>query len=407
MYFFRSFGGNLPWAADSSKTGSDFYKPAENYLVEDVWMISDAGATPSIISGRVFGALVFVWLVILFCLYKGVSHTSKVVYVTMPLPIVIILVLVVRGLTLEGASAGVEAYIGHFEFDKLLDGRVWAKAVGQIFFSIGICFGIMTAYASYNKRHQNTVADGLIIAFSNSAVSIVSGFAVFSVLGHIAHVSGYESIDELDNIAGISLAFMTYPVALSTLPLPGIWSACFFLTLFLLGIDSAFSMVEAVCTALSDSRGFAHIPRNTIVAVTCLFGFGAGVVFCTDVGPYLLSATDDYVNAIGMMFIGFMETYAAGWTFNFAEERAQIGLRAALANRLAWTGTCAAAIVATYLLPRFGDLHPAAVTVPAAVATVALGVAAAYSLAEEPCAFGLSCAPKPLLKWISSFCCCS
>lgn len=39
-------------------------------------------------------------------------------------------------------------------------------------------------------------------------------------------------------IAGPGLAFITYPGAISLMPLPQLWSSCFFIMIILLGIDS-------------------------------------------------------------------------------------------------------------------------------------------------------------------------
>jgi SNF family Na+-dependent transporter len=62
---------------------------------------------------------------------------------------------------------------------------VWADAAGQIFFSIGVCMGIMTSYGSYNKVDKPIIMDNMIIAISNSMFSFVAGFAVWSIVGYL------------------------------------------------------------------------------------------------------------------------------------------------------------------------------------------------------------------------------
>src|SRR5690606_28941553 len=115
--------------------------------------------------------------------------------------------------------------------------------------SIGIAFGVMTAYASYNSIHQNTAVDSIIIAGSNTIYEAFCGLVVFSVVGYLRHSQG--SLDVA--VGSFGLAFGTYPVAFSTLPGAHFWCALFFLTLFILGIDSAFSMLEAFMTVIMDS----------------------------------------------------------------------------------------------------------------------------------------------------------
>lgn len=62
---------------------------------------------------------------------------------------------------------------------------MWADAAGQIFFSIGVCMGIMTSYGSYNKVDKPIIMDNMIIAISNSMFSFVAGFAVWSIVGYL------------------------------------------------------------------------------------------------------------------------------------------------------------------------------------------------------------------------------
>ena len=63
------------------------------------------------------------WLVVFFCLSKGVRSVGKVVYVTATFPYVILLVLLVRGVTLEGAGDGILYFITP-TWSKLLDIKV-------------------------------------------------------------------------------------------------------------------------------------------------------------------------------------------------------------------------------------------------------------------------------------------
>lgn len=62
---------------------------------------------------------------------------------------------------------------------------MWADAVGQIFFSLGVCMGVMTSYSSYNRRNKPIIRDVMIISFGNCTISFIAGFAVFSVVGYL------------------------------------------------------------------------------------------------------------------------------------------------------------------------------------------------------------------------------
>lgn len=168
--------------------------------------------------------LVVVWLVIFLALFKGVRSTGIMVYVTMSLPLILLLVLAIRGVMLEGAAAGLHQYMGKWDFSVLWKRpEIWSQAAGQIYFSIGVGYGVMTAYASYNRVDQNIAVDSLLVSLSNSAVSLIAGVAVFTVAGFLAtsigvlNDAGEVDISKLD-IGGPSLVFVMYPLALSTIP---------------------------------------------------------------------------------------------------------------------------------------------------------------------------------------------
>ena len=128
---------------------------------------------------------------------------------------------------------------GQFDSSQLSNPLMWSEAVGQIFFSIGVAFGTMTAYASYNSKYQNTAIDSVVISLSNSLYEFFCGFVVFSIVGYLRYVTKKTDVAT----GGFGLAFVTYPVAFSTIPGAQFWCILFFFTLFILGLDSGFSLV--------------------------------------------------------------------------------------------------------------------------------------------------------------------
>lgn len=69
------------------------------------------------------------------------------------------------------------------QWERLLDPLVWLDAATQIFFSLGLAFGTMVAYASYNSIHENTLRDAITISIANCMTSLFAGIVVFSILG--------------------------------------------------------------------------------------------------------------------------------------------------------------------------------------------------------------------------------
>lgn len=82
------------------------------------------------------------WVLVYLCVFKGVKSSSYVVWLTVPLPIILIFVLLIRGATLDGADQGIEIYLTGEHGTKIKDvlerSDLWSDAIGQIFFSLSI-----------------------------------------------------------------------------------------------------------------------------------------------------------------------------------------------------------------------------------------------------------------------------
>lgn len=256
----------------------------------------------------IFAGLVATWLAIWAIIKGGLGRVGKVLLYTVPLPVVLVLILFVRGLTLPGASEGLNYYLSP-DWARLLDHRVWLAAYGQIFFSLSVGFGTMIAYSSFMPRSTEIPGSAAITSFANCAFSFLAGFAVFSVLGYFAVVTNVP-VNEVAG-SGPGLAFVVYPAALATLPFwVKMFGVLFFLTLLLLGIDSAFSLLETVAAAISDKFDISRTKSTTIVSVV---SFLLGIPFVTKAGLLWLDIVDHFVLSYLITFIGIAECVIVGY----------------------------------------------------------------------------------------------
>ncbi|XP_060687900.1 sodium- and chloride-dependent neutral and basic amino acid transporter B(0+)-like [Hemiscyllium ocellatum] len=225
--------------------------------------------------------LLLAWLMVGTAFLKGIKSSGKVVYFTAIIPYVVVTILLIRGVTLEGASKGIEFYIGsQSDFSKLADAQVWKDAATQIFYSTSVGWGSLITLSSYNKFHNNCYQGTIIVCVVNCATSVFAGFIIFSTLGHMAHVQN-KPVSELAQ-SGFGLAFIAYPEALAQLPWATLWSILFFFMLLTLGLDTLFASFETVISTLLDQfPEFLRPKRLYLTAGLCLLFYFLGLLFVT------------------------------------------------------------------------------------------------------------------------------
>ena len=68
--------------------------------------------------------LLVAWILVYFCLWRGIKSSGKVVYVTATLPYLFIGAFIVRALTLPGSELGL-LYFFQPRWEQLLDAKVY------------------------------------------------------------------------------------------------------------------------------------------------------------------------------------------------------------------------------------------------------------------------------------------
>lgn len=328
-YLFNSFEASLPWTSCNNTWNSvencssgfpgnatHLQSASQQFfdyrLLEKTGSIEDAGG----IRWELFGCLMAAWIIVYFCIFKGVKSTGKVVYFTAIFPYFILVALLINNVQLPGAMNGILYFVTPV-WSKLFEIKVWVNAAAQVFNSIGIAFGSMVSMASYNKFNNNILRDSLIVSLTNSFTSMLAGFVIFSAIGYMAHVHNLP----VDNIAtdGPGLVFVVYPEVLSTMPVFQLWTPLFFFMLLCLGLDSQFANVEVAITFIKDEFGpkiLRFLKREELlVLAVCVICFILGIPHVTKGGIYVFQLMDHYTAVVSLMFLAFSEVVAACWLF--------------------------------------------------------------------------------------------
>jgi len=297
----------------------DYFKRTMLGLEEDTDWDNMGGLKPELV-----GCLAAAWTIVCLCLIKGVQSSGKVVYFTALFPYFVLVILLIRGATLPGAYEGILFYVlpTWEKVQGLKNIKVWADAATQIFYSLGPSFGGLITLASYNKFSNNCHRDAILIAFSNCATSIFAGFVIFSIVGFMAHEADLPVADVIQG--GTGLAFIAYPSAVTQMPLPPIWSFLFFTMLITLGLDSQFTMVETITTAVMDQWPQTRVHKGKVVIGASVLGFLLGLTCTTHGGIFMFSLIDSYASSWGLLICALTEVILVMYVYGFRRFLANI-----------------------------------------------------------------------------------
>lgn len=131
-------------------------------------------------------------------------------YFSSVFPYVVLFIFLIRGLLLDGAMDGV-AYMFYpkvgtsfvcfvcgtsgsgsksraphrclSQVEIWANVQVWRQAATQVFFALGLGYGSVIAYSSYNPVHNNCHRDAIMVSGINFMTSVLATLVVFVILG--------------------------------------------------------------------------------------------------------------------------------------------------------------------------------------------------------------------------------
>jgi len=174
----------------------------------------------------------------------GIEKFSKF---AMPALFVLLVIVIVRSVTLDGAMDGL-AFMFKPNIEPLKKDflGVLSSASGQMFFSLSLGMAIMITYGSYLPKKENLERNSFIIIFSDTFIAILAGLAVIPA----AFALGGEGAA----LAGPKLLYITLQNVFAAMgsigPLIGV---LFYLLVAIAAITSAISLIETTVTFFMDS----------------------------------------------------------------------------------------------------------------------------------------------------------
>ena len=225
----------------------------------------------------------------------------------MPALFVMMLLLVVTGLSMPGAMAGVRQFLmpdfSHLTGQGVLD------ALGLAFFSLSIGLGVHTTYGAYLPSSDGALRSGVWVVTLASCISVLAGLMIFLVLASTG----------IDPAAGPGLTFMTMPAVFNHLPFGQGLAVIFFLLLLVAALSSSISMLEHLVRFTTEEWGWSR--RNACRVLTLLI-MACGIPVSLSFGPWaeytlfgktLFDLLDYLTSNLMMPLFGLVLTLLLGW----------------------------------------------------------------------------------------------
>lgn len=250
-------------------------------------------------------------------LYHGIKGgIEKLCNIAVPLLFVCAIILMLRVFTLGSPDAlrpdwnpfNGMGFLWNPDFSKLLSARVWLEATGQIFFTLSVGMGVILAYASYLKKHNDVALSGLTAASTNQVAEVILGGSIIIPAAFVFF--GPVDIQTIAQAGTFDLGFVTMPSILNQLPLSKIFSFLWFFLLFIAGITSSVSISLPAISFLKDEFHWSH---RKAVFIFALVGFliAQPAIFFLRNG--VVDELDFWAGSLLIVIFALIEILLFGW----------------------------------------------------------------------------------------------
>lgn len=247
-------------------------------------------------------------------LQRGVEKVTKVM---MGLLLGVMLLLVVKALSLDGAMKGVEFYLVP-DFSTLKENGIFNAiygAMGQAFFTLSIGMGGMAIFGSYIDKKHSLTGEGLRVLALDTFVAIMAGLIIFPACMSFGVDAG----------SGPGLVFVTLPNIFNAMDGGQIWGTLFFVFMNFAALSTIIAVFENIVSFTIDlfqwSRKKSVILNFIIIvigSIPCAIGFsvlsgfqpfgdGSAVL---DLLDFLVS---NVIMPLGSLVFLFFCTRKSGW----------------------------------------------------------------------------------------------
>lgn len=274
--------------------------------------LDEFASSPTQVISYTLVMLVITTLVVSRGLNKGIEVFSKI---AMPVLVCLLLILVFRSLTLEGAWQGVTYYLLP-DFSKITP-QAMIAALSQAFFSLCIGEAVLITYGSFAPKKENLPLSVLYICSFDTLVAFLAGLIIFPAL-----FSSGGSTQQ-----GVSLIYNVLPTIFSQMSFGPLIGGGFFLMLAFAALTTCVALLEIPAHCLSDFFGW---PKKRVIWVLSFVAFLGSVPAALSQGSskwlsqlkvFSINATGyyeimDYAwGGVAMVISGLLTTVFCSWVW--------------------------------------------------------------------------------------------
>ena len=229
----------------------------------------------------------------------------------MPLLIATLIALSAYVLTLEGALAGLKAYLLP-DFSKLLSRGLLIDALGSAFFSLSLGVGTMLIYGSYLSDKENIPRVGAQVALVDIGIAVLAGFLILPAM-YVADARGVAIFNSSGGLLSEdTLIFTVLPALFETMGSIGVALAtAFFVLMSIAALTSSISMLEVPVAYLIERHGLTR-HRATFLTGACIAAFSGLIVLnFSSLFGWVITVSTRY----GQPLLGILICIFAGWVW--------------------------------------------------------------------------------------------
>ena len=283
--------------------------------------------------------LMGVWMVIVVLLGFGVcslglqNGVEKITKLMMSCLLIVMLVLVVRSVTLPGASAGLRFYLMP-DFGKMVEqgiSTVVFAAMGQAFFTLSLGIGAMAIFGSYIGKDRSLTGESVNITLLDTFVALMAGLIIFPACFAFGTDPGQ----------GPGLVFVTLPNIFNAMPAGRLFGALFFVFMSFAALSTIIAVFENIVSFGMDLWGWTrrravlfNIVLIIILSLPCVLGFNILSSFAPLGTGSTIQDLEDFIVSNNLLPLGSLvyllfctSRYGWGWKNFTAEADTGKGLR--------------------------------------------------------------------------------